>query len=69
MWRILHAVVAVHWTLMLAFTLIEVIDTGELSRVPDVADRFSTGTVLYFVTLCIATGASAARGFWQEYDA
>ena len=69
MWRYLHAGVAVHWGLMLCFTLFEVASNGELARVTDTSDRFSTATVLYFVLLCVATSASAARGFWQEYVA
>lgn len=69
MWRALHFVVAFHWALLTIFTIVEVATNGELARTPYNSPNFSTASVLWFVTLGLATAISAMRAWVQEPEA
>lgn len=69
MWRLLHSAVLLHWGLLTILTVVEVAVNGEMARTPYNSPNFSTASVLWFVTIGLATAASALRAIWQEHNA
>ncbi len=65
-WRLLHAAVAAFWTLLLWDTLWAVAIHGDLPRSASQSGHYDTSFVLFVVTLCAATVASALRGLWND---
>ncbi|WP_314712962.1 hypothetical protein [Sphingobium yanoikuyae] len=66
MWRVLHAAVFAHWSLLLISLICDIAEHGELQKTASAAGHFSTGFVLYMSAALVATGASALRASWVE---
>jgi len=65
-WRIVHAVTFIHWTILLATAVYTVAENGDMPKSANPGGHFETSFVLYLIAVLICTSASGLRACWLE---